>query len=250
MLAARRGTSAPGMFRSGRKSASAAAVVSAARRSRRCGGARRVLNRPSRGRGRRCSCSAPAMSAAPWPAPWRCSISASAGSTSVGRSSTCAIGRPDRDRGRSRIGSARSRRRPLGAACVILTHSHALDSLITAAALERGTFSLCGLDRLTDEAPSLRACVPRHRHSGGANSLARLPDRRPRHSGQASRSHRRPDGGGVHRSFRESCRAWVGVARRARGGHGAWACGTRAAQGLSRAAPPPCGRRSRRPAFV
>lgn len=34
---------------------------------------------------------------------------------------------------------------PLGAACLILTHSHALDSLITAAALERGTFSYVGL---------------------------------------------------------------------------------------------------------
>ena len=34
---------------------------------------------------------------------------------------------------------------PFGAACLILTHSHALDSLITAAALERGTFGYVGL---------------------------------------------------------------------------------------------------------
>ena len=34
---------------------------------------------------------------------------------------------------------------PDGAACLVLTHSHALDSLITAAALERGTFSYVGL---------------------------------------------------------------------------------------------------------
>lgn len=34
---------------------------------------------------------------------------------------------------------------PEGAACVVLTHSHALDSLITAAALERDTFAYVGL---------------------------------------------------------------------------------------------------------
>ena len=34
---------------------------------------------------------------------------------------------------------------PFGAACLVLTHSHALDSLITAAALERGTFSYVGM---------------------------------------------------------------------------------------------------------
>lgn len=34
---------------------------------------------------------------------------------------------------------------PLGAACIVLTHSHALDSLITAEALERGTFCYVGL---------------------------------------------------------------------------------------------------------
>lgn len=34
---------------------------------------------------------------------------------------------------------------PAGAACIVLTHSHALDSLITAAALERGDFAYVGL---------------------------------------------------------------------------------------------------------
>jgi xanthine dehydrogenase accessory factor len=34
---------------------------------------------------------------------------------------------------------------PKGAACLVLTHSHALDSLITAAALERGTFAYVGV---------------------------------------------------------------------------------------------------------
>jgi len=36
-------------------------------------------------------------------------------------------------------------RAPAGAACLVLTHSHALDSLITAAALERGDFAYVGL---------------------------------------------------------------------------------------------------------
>lgn len=34
---------------------------------------------------------------------------------------------------------------PAGAACIVLTHSHTLDSLITAAALERGDFAYVGL---------------------------------------------------------------------------------------------------------
>ena len=34
---------------------------------------------------------------------------------------------------------------PPGAACIVMTHSHALDSLVTAAALERGTFAYVGL---------------------------------------------------------------------------------------------------------
>ncbi len=95
-------------------------------------------------------------------------------------------------------------RAPAGAACLVLTHSHALDARITAAALERGDLAYVGLIGSRSKRRRFERALPRHRHRRGPDRRPRLPHRRPRHPRQAPGGHRRPCRGGAGRGIREA----------------------------------------------
>ena len=84
---------------------------------------------------------------------------------------------------------AEVRAAPAGSAFIVLTHDHALDFLLTAAALERGDAAYVGM--IGSKASLVRALVPQKQRAGGTDGAADLSDRRTGKRRQAAGSDRR-----------------------------------------------------------